>query len=63
MSCRAFVCPCLPDLQSLQALVVEVQAKTGALLEAERRFSELEALMQRMMARSGLGLGVAQQPQ
>lgn len=30
----------------------EVQAKTGALLEAERRFAELEAVMQRAVARS-----------
>lgn len=39
-------------LQSLQALVTEVQAKTAALLEAERRFAELEGVMQRMVARA-----------
>ncbi len=40
------------QLQSLQALVTEVQAKTAALLEAERRFAELEGVMQRIVARS-----------
>eukprot|EP00198_Chlamydomonas_reinhardtii_P000169 XP_001689504.1 predicted protein [Chlamydomonas reinhardtii] len=38
--------------KSLQALVTEVQAKTAALLEAERRFAELEGVMQRMVARA-----------
>ena len=41
--------------QSLAALVGEVQAKTSALLEAEQRFAELEALMARMVARAGGG--------
>lgn len=41
--------------QSLQSLVGEVQAKTAALLEAEQRFAELEALMQRMVSRAGAG--------
>ncbi len=46
------VLPFPVPLQSLQALVSEVQAKTGALLEAERRFAELESVMQRAVARS-----------
>lgn len=44
-------------MQSLQSLAAEGQVKTQALLEAEQRFAELEALMARMMARTGLTAG------
>jgi hypothetical protein len=38
--------------QSLQALVLEVQAKTSALLESERRCAEVEGILRSVVARA-----------
>jgi hypothetical protein len=44
-------------VQSLQCITNELQSKTLSLADAERRFSELEQLMQRIVARSaGVGM-------
>ena len=45
-------------LQGMQSLAVELQDKCSSLAEAEARFSQLEQMMQRIVAR-GAPLGAA----
>lgn len=45
---------------TVQGLLAELADKSDQLVDAERRFSQLESLMQRIATRTGQGTGVAQ---
>ena len=53
LSAHACVCVCMRAcLQALQSLMMELNNKSAALGDAERRFAELEAVMGRIAARA-----------
>ncbi len=49
------VCVCVTPTQTLEALWAQLDSKSLALSDAEQRFTELETVMKRMMARSAAG--------